>query len=132
MSATTEALTFPDYTVNPNGGDVLVDNLNLHYDKGDMAWVLCATLFCWQITPVRNKLTSQVLICLGYWVSICWYDETESCWYDVTAVSVLCIRRGDPILDLWLLNDYVSIGFSYYRQSRFGIPAKHSRLWLAI
>ena len=52
MSATTEALTFPDYAVNPNGGDVLVDNLNLHYDKGDMAWVLCATLFCWQITPV--------------------------------------------------------------------------------
>jgi len=49
-----EELTFPEYVVNPSGGDVLVDNLNVHYDKGDMAWVLCATLFCWQITPVQS------------------------------------------------------------------------------
>jgi hypothetical protein len=38
-----------------------------------MAWILCASLFCWQITPVLPSLTPLII---GYWVSVRWYDET--------------------------------------------------------
>jgi len=131
MSAITEALTFPDYADNPNGGDVLVDNLNVHYDKGDMAWVLCATLFCWQITPVLNLCPSD-LTRLGYRVSIFWYDATKSCWYDATTISILRIGGWNSVLGLRFLNDHVPIGFRHHRKSRLGIPTKHSRIRITI
>ena len=114
MSAITEALTFPDYAVNPSGGDVLVDNLNVHYDKGDMAWGLCATLFCWQITPVINLCLSD-LTRVGYRFPIFRYDATKSCWYDATTISILRIGGWNSVLDLWLVNDHVPIEFRHHR-----------------
>lgn len=44
---------WPEWSVNPNGGDPLTQDLNAPYDKGDMCWMLVCTVLCWQITPVR-------------------------------------------------------------------------------
>jgi len=49
-----EELTFPEYTTNPNGGDVSTTNLNLYYNKGDLTWILVASLVCLLIAPVCN------------------------------------------------------------------------------
>ncbi|KAF4837545.1 Ammonium transporter 1 [Colletotrichum siamense] len=47
---------FPDYAVDPTGGDPLTHDLNAPYDKGDLCWVLVCTIFCWQITPAIGFL----------------------------------------------------------------------------
>lgn len=38
---------WPDYNVNPNGGDVMTQNLNALYDKGDLCWLLVSSVLCW-------------------------------------------------------------------------------------
>ncbi|TEA18236.1 Ammonium transporter 1 [Colletotrichum sidae] len=47
---------FPDYAVDPTGGNPLTHDLNAPYDKGDLCWVLVCTILCWQITPAIGFL----------------------------------------------------------------------------
>lgn len=68
---------WPAYSVNPQGGDPITQDLNAPYDKvggslpgtpmagatpkwplantecqqGDLCWILVCTILCWQITP---------------------------------------------------------------------------------
>ncbi|KAJ1333856.1 ammonium transporter [Microdochium nivale] len=44
------------YEDNPYGGDPLTQDLNAPYDKGDLCWLLVATIICWQITPAIGFL----------------------------------------------------------------------------
>ncbi|KAF2265960.1 ammonium transporter [Lojkania enalia] len=47
---------WPDYNVNPKGGDVWTQDLNSLYDKGDLCWLLVSSCLCWQITPAIGFL----------------------------------------------------------------------------
>lgn len=65
---------WPDYSVNPQGGDPKTQDLNAPYDKvssslhmmhrsppltllqGDLCWILVCTILCWQITPAIGYL----------------------------------------------------------------------------
>ena len=44
---------WPDWHDVPDGGDPITQDLNAHYDEGDLCWMLIGTVLCWQITPVR-------------------------------------------------------------------------------
>ncbi|KAF1949523.1 ammonium transporter [Byssothecium circinans] len=54
--APTPITSFPEYGIDPLGGDVLTQDLNAPYDKGDICWMLVATILCWQITPAIGFL----------------------------------------------------------------------------
>jgi hypothetical protein len=45
--APTPIVEWPDYSVMPNGGDVMTTDLNALYDKGDLCWMLVSTILCW-------------------------------------------------------------------------------------
>ncbi|CAM1501467.1 Fc.00g034510.m01.CDS01 [Cosmosporella sp. VM-42] len=47
---------WPDYDVDPQGGDPTTHDVNAPYDKGDLCWVLVCTILCWQITPAIGFL----------------------------------------------------------------------------
>ncbi|KAK1995110.1 ammonium transporter [Colletotrichum falcatum] len=47
---------FPDYAVDPTGGNPITHDLNAPYDKGDLCWLLVCTILCWQITPAIGFL----------------------------------------------------------------------------
>ncbi|KAI0597765.1 ammonium transporter AmtB-like domain-containing protein [Biscogniauxia sp. FL1348] len=55
-SEITPVTEWPDYSVNPQGGDPITQDLNAPYDKGDLCWVLVSTVLCWQITPAIGFL----------------------------------------------------------------------------
>ncbi|KAI0100573.1 ammonium transporter AmtB-like domain-containing protein [Nemania sp. FL0031] len=55
-SAITPVTEWPDYSVNPQGGDPITQDLNAPYDKGDLCWLLVCTILCWQITPAIGFL----------------------------------------------------------------------------
>ncbi|KAF7563680.1 hypothetical protein G7046_g460 [Stylonectria norvegica] len=65
MAEPTPITEWPDYSVNPEGGDPITQDLNSLYDKactncmdikGDLCWVLVCTILCWQITPAIGFL----------------------------------------------------------------------------
>ncbi|KXJ92019.1 ammonium transporter AmtB-like domain-containing protein [Microdochium bolleyi] len=56
MSEITPITEWPAYEDNPFGGDPVTQNLNVPYDKGDLCWLLVATIICWQITPAIGFL----------------------------------------------------------------------------
>jgi Amt family ammonium transporter len=56
VPAPTPIVEWPDYSVMPNGGDVMATDLNALYDKGDLCWMLVSTILCWQITPAIGFL----------------------------------------------------------------------------
>lgn len=109
-----ETQSFPEYASNPSGGDVLTTNLNMHYDKGDLAWILCASLACWLITPVR---ICGVLIYIGYWTIIRRNVAAEICFCDAPTVAFLRGRCRFAILDVRFFNDNVSFQFFNYWES---------------
>lgn len=47
LPAPTPITEFPDYAVNPLGGDVMTQDLGSMYDKGDLCWMLVSTILCW-------------------------------------------------------------------------------------
>lgn len=47
IPAPTPITEWPDYSVNPNGGDVMTQDLNSLYDKGDLCWLLVSSVLCW-------------------------------------------------------------------------------------
>jgi Amt family ammonium transporter len=47
LPAPTPIVQWPDYNVQPNGGDVMTTDLNALYDKGDLCWMLVSTILCW-------------------------------------------------------------------------------------
>ena len=49
---------WPDYNVNPQGGDPLTQDLNSLYDKGDLCWILVCTVLCWQISEEEVDLAA--------------------------------------------------------------------------
>jgi Amt family ammonium transporter len=49
-------IEWPDYTISPTGGDVMTQDLNALYNKGDLCWLLVCTALCWQITPVQSPI----------------------------------------------------------------------------
>ncbi|KAH9887864.1 ammonium transporter AmtB-like domain-containing protein [Xylariomycetidae sp. FL2044] len=55
-SSITPVTEWPDYSVNPQGGDPVTQDLNAPYDKGDLCWMLVSTALCWQITPAIGFL----------------------------------------------------------------------------
>lgn len=48
---------WPDYSVDPRGGDPLTQDLTSPYDKGDLCWILVCTILCWQISAFVRGLT---------------------------------------------------------------------------
>ncbi|KAK1981908.1 ammonium transporter [Colletotrichum cereale] len=56
MAEVIPVTTFPDYAVDPTGGNPITHNLNAPYDKGDLCWMLVCTILCWQITPAIGFL----------------------------------------------------------------------------
>ncbi|KAH7128757.1 ammonium transporter AmtB-like domain-containing protein [Dendryphion nanum] len=54
--APTPITEWPDYNVTPTGGDVMTQDLNALYDKGDLCWLLVCSCLCWQITPAIGFL----------------------------------------------------------------------------
>ncbi|KAK0609945.1 ammonium transporter AmtB-like domain-containing protein [Bombardia bombarda] len=52
----TPVTEWPEWSVNPDGGDPLTQDLNAPYDKGDLCWLLVCTILCWQITPAIGFL----------------------------------------------------------------------------
>ncbi|KAF2028313.1 Rh-like protein/ammonium transporter [Setomelanomma holmii] len=56
LLAPTPITEWPEYSVNPNGGDVMTQDLNALYDKGDLCWLLVSSVLCWQITPAIGFL----------------------------------------------------------------------------
>merc|ERR1712230_326467 len=56
MSEITPVTEWPDYSVDPQGGNPITQDLNAPYDKGDLYWVLVCTILCWQITPAIGYL----------------------------------------------------------------------------
>ncbi|KAL6244172.1 hypothetical protein RBB50_009042 [Rhinocladiella similis] len=56
MSEITPITEWPDYKVDPQGGNPITQDLNAPYDKGDMCWILVCTILCWQITPAIGYL----------------------------------------------------------------------------
>jgi len=50
IPAPTPITEWPDYAVDPNGGDVMTTDLNALYDKGDLCWMLVSTVLCWYVT----------------------------------------------------------------------------------
>ncbi|KAG5657820.1 hypothetical protein KAF25_007853 [Fusarium avenaceum] len=55
-STITPVTEWPDYNVDPTGGDPITQDLNALYDKGDLCWMLVCTILCWQITPAIGFL----------------------------------------------------------------------------
>jgi ammonium transporter, Amt family len=55
---------WPEYSVNPQGGDPLTQDLTSPYDKGDLCWILVCTVLCWQISELfvgnRRSHTDQL------------------------------------------------------------------------
>ncbi|KAF2839274.1 ammonium transporter [Patellaria atrata CBS 101060] len=47
---------WPEYNVDPRGGDPLTQDLNALYNKGDLCWLLVCTALCWLITPAIGFL----------------------------------------------------------------------------
>jgi Amt family ammonium transporter len=47
IPAPTPITEWPDYSVDPNGGNVMTQDLNALYDKGDLCWMLVSTVLCW-------------------------------------------------------------------------------------
>ncbi|KAF4126965.1 ammonium transporter, Amt family [Geosmithia morbida] len=47
---------WPDYSDQPLGADPFKQDVNSPYDKGDLCWLLVATILCWQITPAIGFL----------------------------------------------------------------------------
>ncbi|KAK6381483.1 hypothetical protein LTS17_004541 [Exophiala oligosperma] len=56
MSEITPITEWPDYKVDPQGGNPITQDLNAPYDKGDLCWILVCTILCWQITPAIGYL----------------------------------------------------------------------------
>ncbi|KAJ9501401.1 hypothetical protein LTR99_004550 [Exophiala xenobiotica] len=56
MSEITPVTEWPDYSVDPQGGNPITQDLNAPYDKGDLCWMLVCTILCWQITPAIGYL----------------------------------------------------------------------------
>lgn len=54
VPAPTPITEWPDYSVSPTGGDVMTQNLNALYDKGDLCWMLVATILCWYADSVLS------------------------------------------------------------------------------
>ncbi|KAI5925417.1 ammonium transporter AmtB-like domain-containing protein [Camillea tinctor] len=52
----TPVTEWPDYSVDPQGGNPITQDLNAPYDKGDLCWLLVSTVLCWQITPAIGFL----------------------------------------------------------------------------
>lgn len=50
VPAPTPIVEWPDYSVMPTGGDVMTQDLNAPYDKGDLCWMLVSTILCWQVS----------------------------------------------------------------------------------
>lgn len=38
---------WPEYAIMPTGGDVMTQDLNALYDKGDLCWLLVSSVLCW-------------------------------------------------------------------------------------
>jgi len=104
----------------------LTTNLNLHYNKGDLAWVLVASLVCWLITPVYRPSARSLMT--GYWVAICRDESTESGFGNASSESVLRRRNRSSILDIRVLNDHVPLFFNYHRKPRSGFSSQHPRI----
>ncbi|PKS11131.1 hypothetical protein jhhlp_002892 [Lomentospora prolificans] len=47
---------WPDYNVQPLGANPLEQNINAPYNKGDLCFLVIATMLCWQITPAIGFL----------------------------------------------------------------------------
>lgn len=47
---------WPEYSVDPQGGDPLTQDLTSPYDKGDLCWILVCTILCWQISTSKAKI----------------------------------------------------------------------------
>jgi hypothetical protein len=47
LPAPTPITEWPDYNANPYGGDVMTQDLNALYDKGDLCWLLVSSVLCW-------------------------------------------------------------------------------------
>lgn len=56
MSEITQITEWPDYSVNPQGGNPITQDLTSPYDKGDLCWLAVCTILCWQITPAIGFL----------------------------------------------------------------------------
>jgi hypothetical protein len=50
IPAPTPITEWPDYAVDPNGGNVMTTDLNALYDKGDLCWMLVSTVLCWYVS----------------------------------------------------------------------------------
>ncbi len=61
LPAPTPITEWPDYAVDPNGGNVMTTDLNALYDKGDMCWMLVSTVLCWCVS-LSDLLISNILI----------------------------------------------------------------------
>ena len=55
LPAPTPITEWPDYNVNPNGGDVMTQDLNALYDKGDLCWLLVSSVLCWWGLPKNSR-----------------------------------------------------------------------------
>jgi len=56
VPAPTPITEWPDYAVDPNGGNVMTTDLNALYDKGDLCWMLVSTVLCWYATCFSHLL----------------------------------------------------------------------------
>merc|ERR1712036_72403 len=67
MAEITPVTEWPDYSTTPTGGDVMTQDVNAPYDKGDLAWLLVCTCLCWQITPAIGFpfVTATAMILAG-------------------------------------------------------------------
>lgn len=63
LPAPTPITEWPDYNVMPTGGDVMTQDLNALYDKGDLCWLLVSTVLCWYV--VEQLKSPQHLLLTG-------------------------------------------------------------------
>ncbi|WQF79490.1 Putative ammonium transporter, ammonium/urea transporter [Colletotrichum destructivum] len=92
---------FPDYAVDPTGGNPITHDLNAPYDKGDLCWVLVCTILCWQITPAigflyagmhRRKAALTMVLQSLFCASACGLQ------YWIYGASLYQSRTTNPIL----------------------------------
>lgn len=96
---------WPEYSVDPQGGDPLTQDLTSPYDKGDLCWILVCTILCWQISTSEAKVTEVASLTFSstrHWISVCRDAQAEGCADNGLPIAVLRLRLWNSVLDIWL------------------------------
>ncbi|KAH6884187.1 ammonium transporter AmtB-like domain-containing protein [Thelonectria olida] len=154
MSTITPVTEWPDYSVDPQGGDPITQDLNAPYDKGDMCWLLVCTILCWQITPAigflyagmhrqKSALTMilQSLFCacacgIQFWVygySLYQSRTTNPIWGDMSLAGFHNVLASPSLANTDIPDIlYAAFGFTFVTATAMilaGAMLERGRLW---